>query len=317
MGSTAGASLSPLATTVAAHFAALPEVEAVALGGSVAAGGADAGSDLDLYVYAREAPAPLVRAAIARACGRPAQVGCTFFEPGDEWPATADQPAVDLMYRTPTWIEEQLHRTLARHEASVGCSTCLWQNVRGALPLFDRDGWHARLQRFAAQPYPEGLRRAIVAKNHPLLRETAFSFLHQLTEAVRRADTVSVQHRSAAVLLSYFDVLFAANQVPHPGEKRLLEHTRRLCRWVPPAFEEDVTGFLRAAGTIPPTATVLDAAHALVDGLDDVLAPLGSCGGPAPTAASPGVTDPDQSRAGRVRCGDAGTWRGAAAPGSR
>lgn len=265
----------PLATAVAARFAALPAVEAVALGGSTAAGAADVDSDLDLYVYAREAPPLAVRAAIARAFARPAQVGHTFFEPGDEWPATADQPAVDLMYRTPAWVEEQLHRTLTRHEAFVGCSTCLWQNVRGSRPLFDRDGWHTRLQQFAAQPYPEGLRRAIVAKNHPLLRATSFSYVHQLETAVRRQDGVSVQHRSAALLSSYFDVLFAANRVPHPGEKRLVERTPRLCGRVPVAFEEGVTGFLRAVGAVPPGGSVLAAAHALVDGLDGLLVTLG------------------------------------------
>jgi Nucleotidyltransferase domain len=275
MRSSATPPLPPLAAAVAARFADLPGVAAVALGGSTAGGAADGGSDLDLYVYARETPPLPVRAAIARAFGRPAQVGLTFFEPGDEWPATADQPAVDLMYRTPAWIEDQLHRTLTRHEAAVGCSTCLWANVRGSRPLFDRDGWYARLQRFAARPYPEGLRRVIVAKNHPLLRATAFSYLHQLEAAVRRGDAVGVQHRSTALLASYFDVLFAANRVPHPGEKRLLERTRRLCGRVPPAFEEDVTAFLRAAGTVPPGADVLAAAHALVDGLDGLLAALG------------------------------------------
>lgn len=114
-----------------------------------------------------------------------------------------------------------------------------------------------------------------MAKNHPLLRDTAFSYLHQLEAAVRRGDAVSVQHRSAALLSSYFDVLFAANRVPHPGEKRLVERTPWLCRRLPVAFEEGVTGFLRVAGTVPPSDDVLTAARTLVDGLDDLLVPLG------------------------------------------
>lgn len=263
-----------LAVAVAARFAALPAVRAVALGGSAASGAADATSDLDLYVYA---PAPLLlaeRAAIARALGRPAQVGYTFWEPGDEWPATADQPAVDLMYRTPAWIEAQLERTLVRFEASKDCSTCLWHNVRASIPLFDRDGWYARLQTVAAQPYPEGLRRAIVAKNSSILRQTAFSYLHQLRAAVRRADAVSVQHRSAALLASYFDILFAGNWVPHPGEKCVVERARLLCDRLPVAFEERVADLLRGAGAVPPGPGVIDAADALVDGLDDLLVAL-------------------------------------------
>lgn len=264
----------PLAVAVAARFAALSAVRAVALGGSTASGAADFASDLDLYVYAPAPPLLEARAAIARALGRPAQVGCTFWEPGDEWPATADQAAVDLIYRTPAWIEAQLERTLVRLEASKGCSTCLWQNVRASIPLFDRDGWYARLQTLAAQPYPEGLRRAIVAKNHPILRQMAFSYLHQLSAAVRRADAVSVQHRSAAMLASYFDALFAVNRVPHPGEKRVVERARQLCDRLPVTFEARVADLLRAAGAAPPDTGVIAAADALIDGLDELLVVL-------------------------------------------
>ncbi len=52
---------------MAGRYAALPAVEAVALGGSLAAGADDERSDLDLYVYAREPPDLEARAAVARA----------------------------------------------------------------------------------------------------------------------------------------------------------------------------------------------------------------------------------------------------------
>jgi hypothetical protein len=288
MASASAVTIPPLAAAVAAQFAAVPGVEAVALGGSVAEaaagapGAADADSDLDLYVYAHEEPALAVRAGIARACGRPAQIGHTFWEPGDEWPATADQPAVDMMFRTPAWIDSQLHRLLLRHEASVGASTCLWHNVRTSIPLFDRAGWFCRLQQLAGQPYPEGLRRAIVAKNYPLLRRTTFSLLRQIEVAVDRQDLVSVQHRSRALLASYFDVLFAANGVPHPGEKRLVQQARLRCARLPRTFEAQVETFLRAAGAVPADSSVAGVAHALLDGLDEVLVPLGLVQPPAP-----------------------------------
>ena len=40
-----------LARELAAAFRAFPQVEAVAVGGSLASGEVDAGSDIDLYVY--------------------------------------------------------------------------------------------------------------------------------------------------------------------------------------------------------------------------------------------------------------------------
>lgn len=44
----------PRAAEIAAEYAALPQVIAVAVGGSHTAGNGDAESDLDLYVYSRE-----------------------------------------------------------------------------------------------------------------------------------------------------------------------------------------------------------------------------------------------------------------------
>ncbi|MEL6772335.1 MAG: DUF4037 domain-containing protein [Bacteroidota bacterium] len=246
---------------VADRYAAFPNVRAVALGGSLATGAGGPDADADLYVYADPPLALDERRSVVRADARHAEVGNTFFEPGDEWTDTAGR-RFDAMFRVPAWIEEQLDRVLERHEASVGYSTCLWHNVRTSTVLFDRDGWYAALHARAQQPYPEPLREAIVAKNHPLLRTTTASFRYQLARAVERDDAVSVNHRTAALLASFFDVLFALNRAPHPGEKRLLWHAARL-PLVPAAFDAQVRTVLAA----PPTER-LAGVDALCDGLD-------------------------------------------------
>ena len=51
-----------------------------------------------------------------------------------------------------------------------------------------------------------------------------------------RGDLVSVNHRVAAFLASYFDVLFAINGMTHPGEKRQLGIAERDCRVLPEDF---------------------------------------------------------------------------------
>jgi TRAP-type mannitol/chloroaromatic compound transport system substrate-binding protein len=170
------------------------------------------------------------------------------------------------MFRSPEWIEEQLDRVLRRHEASVGYSTCFWHNVRTSRALFDRSDWFARLQQAANVPYPEPLRRAIVAKNHPLLRRTQSSYAHQIERAVAHGDLVSVNHRTAALLASYFDILFAVNRRTHPGEKRLLAFAEAQCPLRPPGMRAQVEGLLRAAG---PDALARIAP--LVDALDEIL----------------------------------------------
>jgi hypothetical protein len=139
------------------------------------------------------------------------------------------------------------------------------------VPLVDRTGWFAALQASARRSYPEPLRRAIVANNLPLLRDARSSFLHQIERAIARNDPVGVQHRVTALLESYFDILFALNRVPHPGEKRLLTIVRRECPLLPPNLEA-LVGDLIAA--IPPPwsdGSLVVRAHALIDPLDELL----------------------------------------------
>jgi hypothetical protein len=125
------------------------------------------------------------------------------------------------------------------------------------------------LRRRADQPYPPELRRAIIAKNYPLLRRNQSSYLHQIELAVKRNDPVSVNHRTAAMLASYFDVLFGVNELPHPGEKRLLQHVLSSCSRFPAEMEREVTELV--ASLSKPDDWTVKAANALVDGMDELL----------------------------------------------
>jgi len=258
------------AALVAAAFADLPEVIAVALAGSGVTGAADEQSDIDLYVYAGAPLAMADRVAIVTSFATRAEVGNDFWEPGDEWIDAQTGRHGDVMYRTPLWIEEQLERVLVRHEASVGYSTCFWHNVLHSTPLFDRSGWYGDLQATAARPYPEPLQRAIIARNHPILRQTLSSYLGQIERAVRRGDSVSIQHRVTALLASYFDVLFAVNELPHPGEKRLLQFAARHCAKIPADMETQINAVLETAAR-PATFVVIGQIDALLGSLDALL----------------------------------------------
>jgi len=255
-----------VAHRVADQFAAIPEVEAVVLAGSRMSHFADDQSDVDLYVYASEIVPVPVRAGVARGARHP-EIGNLFWEPGDEWSDSQTGTRVDIMFRRTRWIEDQLDRVLLRHEASVGYSTCFWYNVRNSQPLFDRSGWFRAIQQRASQPYPEELKRAIIAKNHPILRSNISSYLHQIELALQRGDAVSVNHRTAAMLASYFDIVFAVNDQPHPGEKRLVRFAQQLCPKLPTGMAERVAGLL----SVLPDGPVPQHAHAMLDGLDDLL----------------------------------------------
>ena len=259
-------SAGPLAESIAARFSVFRQVTAIALAGSEGAGAADSLSDIDLYVYAGEDIPTGARRAIARDFADRMEIDNRFWEPGDEWIDRASRRGIDIMYRTPAWIEDRLASVLERYEASIGYSTCFWWNVLHSRALYDPTGWYARLQQTARQPYPAELRRAIVAKNFPALRDNISSYRRQIEAAIERGDWASVHHRVNAFLASYWDILFAVNGVPHPGEKRVVEYARRLCGKLPPGWEEAAKGLV-----CQPALTHLDR---LADGLEEMVAGL-------------------------------------------
>jgi hypothetical protein len=266
----------PLAKAIAAKFGALPQVVAVALAGSRTTGVFNASSDYDFFVYIQDDIPVKIRSAIAKQFAERIEIDNQFWEPGDEWIDASSSCAVDVMYRTPQWIEEQLDRVLVKHQASVGYSTCFWWNVLTSTDLYDKGDWFKQLQEKANQPYPEPLKRAIVAKNHPILRRNISSYTHQLELAINRNDSVSIIHRTAALLASYFDIIFAINSVPHPGEKRLVEQVKKLCSTVPTGMEEQIERITDSLSSSSLNSSLLHNLHELIDGLDKVLIAEGS-----------------------------------------
>ncbi len=68
------------------------------------------------------------------------------------------------------------------------------------------------------------------------------------------------------MLASYFDILFAVNGLPHPGEKRQLLFAMTRCERRPPEMERHLNALLQIAPR-PATSAVLAAVNALLDDL--------------------------------------------------
>ncbi len=237
-----------IARKIAKAFGELNDVEAVALGGSQANGPVDAESDIDIYVYTT-APIDLAdREAIADDLGAvQRELNQTFWDVADGWVDAETNIEIEAVYWDKSWIERKLDRVLIKHLPSNGYSTAHWHTIRNSVCLYDKDGWFAALQHRSRQPYPEQLREAIVAWNHQILSKISASFLNQIKKAVKRNDLVSVNHRLTELLAGYFDIIFALNRIPHPGEKRLLEQAAKLCPKLPKNMEPQVKLVLQAA----------------------------------------------------------------------
>lgn len=217
-----------LVSTIANALVETAGVEAVSWGGSAALQRADALSDYDLYVYSRT-PVPLkVRERIvsSRACRY--QLDNTFWELEDDW-TESNGAEFNMMYRSCQEAEEEIERRLRRHVASLGYTTAWCFSISHGQILADPNGWLANLRRQTREPYPAGLVQAILRKNRPVLGGGMQScYLKQIRAAIVRHDPVSLNHRVAAWLASYFDILFAINGRFHPGEKRLLIYAEEL-----------------------------------------------------------------------------------------
>lgn len=268
---TAAFEIPSIAQTIAAKFSRLPEVLAVVLGGSQSVLVADNLSDFDFYIYISDEISIESRTAIAKEFASRFEINNQFWETGDEWIDTQSGHGIDIMYRTTDWIEQQLDLVLVKHQANVGYTTCFWFNVLHSIPLFDRTRWFEGLLSVAKQAYPNPLRKAIVAKNYPILRKNISSYFHQIEVAIERQDWISINHRIAAFLASYFDIIFAVNYVTHPGEKRLVKYVKKLCQKYPKNMESDLQNLWLATSSNSSDFNITHQVNALIDGLDELL----------------------------------------------
>jgi len=262
-----------LAQRMADLYQDYAQVEAVTLNGSRTSGVAvDARSDIDLEVYTAKGEFPLEeRRAIVERLGGATRVnlGLRFWGDGDIWFDARSGIEVDVVYPSQRSTEEELDHTLRQHLPSGAYSTCTWHSVRTAHILFDRRGWFGQLQAWSDQPYPPELRRAIIDHNFPILRDIIPSYRYNVEKSLPRRDLVFINNEVTWLLACYFDVLFAFNQVPHPGSKRLLEQAARLCPRRPQDLAGQVTEVLRLSAV--GDAGLLTAIDRLVDGLEGLL----------------------------------------------
>lgn len=220
-------------------LAALPQVEAIALGGSRAGKSYDAASDYDVYVYVT-APVPeeVRRTLLAPLCSV-TEIGNRFWEEEDNC-VFLDGVGLDLLWRDLDGFLAGIAQVADRCQPSNSYTTCMWHNLVTCKVVYDRDGRLEAARERYRRPYPEALKRAVIARGRRLLHGSLPAYDAQIAKAVKRGDLVSVNHRTAEFLAAYFDVLFALNGQTHPGEKRLMALARQRCPLLPDRFEENL-----------------------------------------------------------------------------
>ena len=231
--------------TVIEEYARLPQVQAAAIGGSNRANTSDLNSDIDIYIFINEEISVNKRLEIIKKYSSKYEAGGDYFGPGDEFFVDEMKCQMDVMFFDRIWIENEIEKVWIENRASNGYSTCFLFTVKNCEILYDKNEWLKNLKRKLETPYPKILKQNIIKRNMMLLKDKPFSsYYEQIEKALIRKDFNSVNHRIAAFMASYFDIIFAVNELLHPGEKKLVEYARRHCDILPEDFGENIEKLL-------------------------------------------------------------------------
>ena len=244
-----------------------PEVKAIALGGSGVNNTSDDLSDIDVYIFVAKDIAIANRKEIVKQCSSRYEVGGEYFGSGDEFFADKLNRQLDVMYWNVNWFENIITNTWFKHYPSNGYTTAFLFTLNNFQIIYDKDNWLKTLQDSIQTEYPLELKQNIIKRNMMLLKDKPFaSYYEQIEKGINRKDSVSINHRISAFLASYFDIIFAVNELLHPGEKRLVKYALDNCKILPDKFEENINKLL-----VQPNSETLNILDDMVENIRQIL----------------------------------------------
>ncbi len=220
-------------------FMELPQVEAIALGGSRAGEVFDEKSDYDVYLYCTGEISPEEKMPILKKY-------CSYIEASNHFWELEDNCTlnngidIDILYRNIDDFGNDVASVVEDFQAHNGYTTCMWHNLLNCKIIYDENKRLEKLKERFAVPYSKQLKENIITNNMKLLYDYMPAYYFQIKKAIERADKVSINHRTSAFLESYFDVIYAVNELTHPGEKRLVSLSKKNCKILPNKFEENI-----------------------------------------------------------------------------
>ena len=195
------------------------------------------------------------------------EVGGEYFGSGDEFFVDELNQQLDVMYWGVNWFNDIVENVWVKHYPSNGYTTAFLYTLNNFQIIYDTDNWLLNLQKSIKTEYPKELKENIIKRNIMLMYDKPFaSYYEQIEKALKRNDIVSVNHRISAFLASYFDVIFAVNELLHPGEKRLIQYSLNNCKILPKDFEENIDELL-----VQPNSETLNLLNCIVENLRKIL----------------------------------------------
>ena len=222
-------------------FKNFSQVKAIAIGGSGTAKTSDILSDIDIYIFIDKDIPIIERENLIKQYSSKYEVGGEYFGSGDEFFVDELNQQLDVMYWGVNWFNDIVENVWVKHYPSNGYTTAFLYTLNNFQIIYDTDNWLLNLQKSIKTEYPKELKENIIKRNMMLMKDKPFaSYYEQIEKAIKRNDIVSINHRISAFLASYFDVIFAVNELFHPGEKRLIQYSLNNCKILPKDFEENL-----------------------------------------------------------------------------
>ena len=225
-------------------FSKIKEIQAIVLAGSRITNYSDDKADYDIYIYSENEINWNIRQKIFSKY-------CTHYEIGNCYWELEDNGIFksgiyfDIIYRNLNEFIIKIGNVVEKYESYNGFTTCLWHNIINSEILFDKKGIIENLKKRFQIPYPKKLKENIIKRNMELLSDSIISYKKQIQKSAYRKDYVNINNRVSAFLASYFDIIFAINELTHPGEKRLIEMCLRKCKILPNNFEKNVNSLIK------------------------------------------------------------------------
>ena len=230
------------------EFKVIDGVSAMAFAGSNTSNRGDSLSDIDIDIFTSKDISVEKRNEIISKYSTKKEVGKDHWGQCDEFLLNGFNKIIDLAYFDINWIEDILENILINHKAQIGYSTCFWHNVKNLDIIFDKDGKLTELKEKTNIDYPKELKENIISDNMKILKGDFSSYYVQIEKAIKREDINSINHRLSGFMASYFDILFAVNEIPNPGEKRLISIIKDKAKLIPNNFEEDINKAFKLGG---------------------------------------------------------------------
>ena len=239
------------------EYARFPQVHGMTIGGSRAVKRNDGFSDYDVYVYCTE-PVPTQQrcAVLEKYCGSMALDN--RYREHEDVCIMEDGTELNIVYRNLEEFLAGIDRVMTRYEVSDGCTTGMWHNLISGRIAYDKGGLLGAAKEKYQMPYPQELKNNIISHHMNLIKYGMPSFMAQIGKAMKRGDMVNINQSVNRFLSSYFDILFALNEKPHPGEKRLVQVSMEECSILPARFELNIRLLLNSMFKDPAAISVVE-----------------------------------------------------------